>query len=39
MNSTIQHKMIDFLIVVAYNINVVKIKYINRGDNHYARSR
>lgn len=25
-NSTIQQKMIDFLIVVAYNITVVKIK-------------
>lgn len=31
--------MVDILNVVAYNITVVKIKEINRGDNHYARSR
>lgn len=31
--------MVDILNVVAYTINVVKIKEINRGDNHYVRSR
>lgn len=32
-------KIVDSLNVVAYTISVVKIKQINRGDNHYARRR